>query len=139
MRPYAAVRVRFSNADYDNVCNRYGGGPDQLEQWRDLGDLLHGRAGWHFNVVNDGEALWCLGVLGSSLLSIDVDADRGYFFNSVLLARPGYYDGPSRPLKPDPRPPLRSADDSQRKEDTPPHDRRQDIPVVAAAHSPHTH
>jgi len=85
MRPYAAVRVRFSNADYENVCDRYGGGPDRLEQWRDLGDLLHGRAGWHFNVVNDGEALWCLGVLGSSLLSIDVDVDRGGFHCFDLL------------------------------------------------------
>ena len=79
MRPYAEVRVRFDNNDYDNVCDRYGGGPDRLDQWRDLGDLLHGRAGWHFNVVNDGEALWSLGVLGSSLLNISVDVDRGGF------------------------------------------------------------
>ncbi|MGW4805823.1 hypothetical protein [Kitasatospora sp. NPDC004272] len=78
MRPYTEVRVGFSNSDYDNVCERYGGGHERLGEWRDLGDLLHGRTGWHFDVVNDGEALWSLGVLGSSLLNISVDEEGGF-------------------------------------------------------------
>ncbi len=27
----------------------------------------------------------------------DPDDEQGYYFNSVLLARPGYYDGPGQP------------------------------------------
>ncbi|MFJ2154371.1 type II toxin-antitoxin system HicB family antitoxin [Streptomyces microflavus] len=71
--PYQSVRVNFSNNDYDNVCDTFGRGFDRRPAWRDLGILLAHRPGWHFNVVNHGEALWALGVLGEGQLTIYVD------------------------------------------------------------------
>lgn len=76
--PYATVRVNFSNSDYQNVCDDFGGGFDRWPAWRDLGNLLAHRPGWHFDVVNGGEALWCLGVLGESLLTVFVNEDLRY-------------------------------------------------------------
>lgn len=75
---HTTVEVGFTNTDYVNVCERYGGGPELLDQWRALGDLLAHRAGWHFDVVNDGQALWSLGAFGGSLLNIHVQADGSY-------------------------------------------------------------
>ncbi|GAA2046538.1 hypothetical protein GCM10009839_58690 [Catenulispora yoronensis] len=73
MEPYKSVRVNFDNDDYENVCERFGGGFDALPAWRDLGNLLAHRAGWHFNVANHGEALWCCGVLGEARLVVYVE------------------------------------------------------------------
>jgi len=78
MRPCGSVRVQFDNSDYDNVCVNFGGGDDLLPAWRDLGDLLAHRSGWHFDVVNHGEALWSLGLLGESRLNIHVTEDRRF-------------------------------------------------------------
>lgn len=78
MRPYTSVRAGFSNSDYDNVCDTYGGGLTLQSAWRDLGDLLAHRPGWHFDVVNDSEALWSLGLLGESRLNIHVNEDGRY-------------------------------------------------------------
>jgi len=78
MDPYQSVKVNFDNNDYINVCVQYGGGYALLHAWRALGDLLAGRPGWHFDVVNDGEALWSLGLLGESRLNIRVTEDGGY-------------------------------------------------------------
>jgi hypothetical protein len=49
-RPHISVRVNFENSDYYNVCLDYGGGRARLAAWRDLGDLLAHREGWHFDV-----------------------------------------------------------------------------------------
>ncbi len=48
--------------------------------WQTLGDLLHGRPGWHFDVDAGmaGTALWSLGVLGESRLNISV-TEEGRF------------------------------------------------------------
>jgi hypothetical protein len=78
MRPYASVRVRFSNSNYDNACATFGGGDGLLPAWRDLGDLLAHRPGWHFDVVNGGEAQWSLGLLGESRLNIHVTDEKRY-------------------------------------------------------------
>ncbi|CAG6397612.1 hypothetical protein NMG29_39200 [Streptomyces cocklensis] len=72
---YRSVKVNFSNSDYDNVCETFGGGFERLPAWRELGNLLAHRPGWHFDVVNHGEALWCLGVLGECRLAIHVNDD----------------------------------------------------------------
>jgi hypothetical protein len=93
MRPCASVRVGFSNSDYDNVCVSFGGGDDLLPAWRDLGDLLAHRSGWHFDVVNDGEALWSLGLLGESRLNIHVTEDRRYHCHDHDTDRDDVVDG----------------------------------------------
>ncbi|MEU9158440.1 hypothetical protein AB0D59_49935 [Streptomyces sp. NPDC048417] len=72
---YLSVKVNFDNSDYDNVCDTFGGGFERLPAWRALGDLLAHRPGWHFDVANRGEALWCLGVLGECRLAIHVRED----------------------------------------------------------------
>jgi hypothetical protein len=79
VHPYRSVRVSFANSDYDNVCETYGGGPARLAAWRDLGDLLAHRAGWHFDVdASRGEVLWSLGLLGESRLNVHVGNDGQY-------------------------------------------------------------
>lgn len=75
---YLSVEVNFDNSDYDNVCDTFGGGFDRLPAWRELGNLLAHRPGWHFDVVNQGEALWCLGVLGECRLAIHVTEGLRY-------------------------------------------------------------
>lgn len=78
MHPYRQVRVDFSNADYDNVCEAYGGGSARIGAWRDLADLLSQRTSWHFELdLANHEIGWHLGVLGEARLVITVD-DSGY-------------------------------------------------------------
>ncbi len=77
-RPYTSVGVGVDNNDYFNVCDIYGGGPALREAWLDLGDQLAHRPGWHFDVVNDGQPLWSLGILGVSRLNIHVNQDGRY-------------------------------------------------------------
>ncbi|WP_458246837.1 hypothetical protein [Streptomyces sp. MAI_2237] len=76
--PYQSVRVNFSNSDYQNICEDFGGGHEAWPAWRELGDLLAYRSGWHFDFVNRGKPLWSLGVLGESRLNISVDGDSRY-------------------------------------------------------------
>ena len=73
--PYATVEVNFSNSGYLQVCERFGGGPELVPQWTVLGDLLAHRAGWHFDVVNHGEAVWSWGAFGAAVLSISLTDD----------------------------------------------------------------
>ncbi|TQJ55970.1 hypothetical protein [Streptomyces sp. SLBN-115] len=75
---YLSVRANFTTTDYDNVCEDFGGGFERLPAWRDLGNLLAHRSGWHFDVANGGEAIWCLGVLGESRLVIHVNENLQY-------------------------------------------------------------
>ncbi len=77
-RPYTSVRVGLDNSDYLNICDMYGGGPERREAWLDLGDQLAHRPGWHFDVVNNGELLWSLGILGESRLNIHVSPEGMY-------------------------------------------------------------
>jgi hypothetical protein len=77
-RPYTSVRAGLDNDDYLNVCDTYGGGPERREAWLDLGDQLAYRPGWHFDLVNDGEPLWSLGILGESRLNIHVNPEGKY-------------------------------------------------------------
>jgi hypothetical protein len=73
--PYATVEISFSNSGYLQVCERFGGGRALVPQWIVLGDLLAHRAGWHFDVVNQGEALWAWGAFGAAVLSISLTED----------------------------------------------------------------
>jgi hypothetical protein len=75
-----SVRVHFDNSDYDNVCLDYGGGQARLSAWRDLGDLLAHRAGWHFdvNTATEDQVLWSAGLFGESRLNIHVDENGRY-------------------------------------------------------------
>src|ERR1039457_1481839 len=79
-RPYMSVRVHFDNSDYDNVCLDYGGGQARLAAWRDLGDLLAHRVGWHFdvNTASADPVLWNAGLFGESRLNIHVAGNGGY-------------------------------------------------------------
>lgn len=77
MEPHSNVRVGFT-ADYSSACTAFGGADDRnvAAAWRELGHLLAGRSGWHFDVTNirlRPEVLWGLGTFGASLLSIYVD------------------------------------------------------------------
>lgn len=75
-----SVRVHFDNSDYDNVCLDYGGGQARLAAWRDLGDLLAHRVGWHFdvNTASADPVLWNAGLFGESRLNIHVAGNGGY-------------------------------------------------------------
>jgi hypothetical protein len=66
------VEVGYENSSYVNVCDTFGGGPELLDQWRALGDLLAYRPGWHFDIVTGGRALWRLGAFGEAALTIQV-------------------------------------------------------------------
>jgi hypothetical protein len=79
--PHTTVEVRFDNADYVNACARWGGGEALLDKWRELGDRLAHRTGWHFDIVNYGEALWSLGAYGESRLNITVHDDGYHCFD----------------------------------------------------------
>lgn len=76
--PHQSVRVNFANSDYRNVCETFGAGFEAWPAWEALGNLLAHRPGWHFDVVNDGEPLWSLGVLGESRLNVSVEDDDRY-------------------------------------------------------------
>lgn len=76
--PYQSVRVTFSNNDYRNVCEDFGGGFEAWPAWGALGNLLAHRPGWHFDVVNGGEPLWSIGVLSESRLSVFVEDGSAY-------------------------------------------------------------
>ncbi|MGW1364535.1 hypothetical protein ACWCQP_44915 [Streptomyces chartreusis] len=73
--PYQSVRVNFANSDYRNVCESFGGGFEVWPAWEVLGNFLAHRPGWHFDVVNRGEPLWSLGVLGESRLNVSIEDD----------------------------------------------------------------
>ena len=83
-RPHVNVRVSFANADYINVCADFGPSDDRkvITAWQELGDLLAGRSGWHFDIVSTSggqrEALWSLGTFGASLLNIGLDAQARF-------------------------------------------------------------
>lgn len=82
VEPHSNVRVGF-DIDYGTACAAFGGGDDRsiMAAWRALGDLLAGRSGWHFDVVNLGfqpEVLWSLGTFGASLLNIQVDQESRF-------------------------------------------------------------
>lgn len=76
--PYQSVRVNFSNSNYQNVCEDFGGGFEAWPAWEELGNLLAYRAGWHFDFVNRGEPLWSVGVLGESRLNVSVEGESRY-------------------------------------------------------------
>lgn len=77
--PHINVRVGFANADYINACADFGPSDDRkvIAAWQELGDLLAGRSGWHFDIVSTSggqrEALWSLGTFGAALLNIGLD------------------------------------------------------------------
>jgi len=75
--PYREVHVGISMLDYVQVCEVFGGGHPNLEAWKDLGNLLAHRVGWHFELVNWGEPLWSLGSFGESMLNIQI-TDKGF-------------------------------------------------------------
>lgn len=49
MRPWDHIRVGF-DANYETICNQFGGGWQLIDQWRELGTQLSGRHGWHFDL-----------------------------------------------------------------------------------------
>lgn len=69
--PHMTVEVGF-DWDYLRACERFGGGFALREKWEELANILAHRPGWHFDVVNDGEALWSLGAFGGSLVNISI-------------------------------------------------------------------
>jgi len=71
--PHWDIKARFSNNDYRNVCDVYGGGPEFEPRWEALGQLLAYRLGWHFEVVNRGDAIWSLGAFRTSILNVSPD------------------------------------------------------------------
>lgn len=64
------VEIEFSlgHPNYVNlVQSMYG--PDSLDWWEELGDLLGGRSGWHCDFTSEG-LLWSFGAMGSSLFNV---------------------------------------------------------------------
>jgi len=91
--PYATVEVNFSNSGYLQVCERFGGGRALVPQWTVLGELLAHRAGWHFDVVNNGEAVWSWGAFGAAVLSISLSGDgRFHCYDALEQASPTFTD-----------------------------------------------
>lgn len=64
--------------EYLSACETFGGGWEFTQQWRGLGDLLAHRPGWHFDIVNDGEAMWSAGAFGASRMNITLNPDGSY-------------------------------------------------------------
>lgn len=52
-------------------------GEGAVEWWENLGDLLHGRPGWHCDYTSDG-LLWSYGAAGASLFNIGPPEDYGF-------------------------------------------------------------
>ncbi len=82
--PSELVEVNLVNADYRNVCHTYGGGVELEGRWIELANILVGRPSWHFDIVNNGEALWSLGDFGGSNFNISVTGDGFYCYNHLL-------------------------------------------------------
>ncbi|MFJ5984392.1 hypothetical protein [Lentzea sp. NPDC092896] len=72
MRPWDHIRVGF-DADYETVCDQFGGGWQLLDRWRELGTLLSGRHGWHFD-LHGGGPTWSFGLFSEGLLVLHVNA-----------------------------------------------------------------
>ncbi|MEU9191125.1 hypothetical protein AB0D14_42870 [Streptomyces sp. NPDC048484] len=71
---YRVIQTKFINNDYEAICEAFGGGFENLPAWRTLGNLLAGRAGWHFDLnLHNAEPIWSLGTFGESLLLIHVN------------------------------------------------------------------
>ncbi|WP_344219685.1 hypothetical protein [Kribbella sancticallisti] len=60
------------------ACEAFGGGWAFTKHWQGLGDLLGHRPGWHFDIVNDGEAMWSIGAFGASRMKITLNQDGSY-------------------------------------------------------------
>ncbi|MGW6015833.1 hypothetical protein [Streptomyces sp. NPDC055210] len=76
---YRMIQAKFVNNDYEGICEAFGGGFEKLPAWQTLGNLLSGRAGWHFDVdLHNAEPVWSLGTFGESLLVIHVN-DLGQY------------------------------------------------------------
>ena len=94
--PYARIPVELNLGDYLVTATILNGQKSEL-WWKDLGDLLYGRAGWYCQVVNTSggvEMVWSFGALGSSLFIItsgkapayhlyDNEADKDLIFDDV--------------------------------------------------------
>ncbi|GLY54852.1 hypothetical protein [Lentzea sp. NBRC 102530] len=77
MRPWDHIRVGF-DADYETTCSQFGGGWQLLDRWRELGTLLSGRHGWHFD-LHGGGPTWSFGLFSEGLLVLHVTA-QGQFY-----------------------------------------------------------
>lgn len=75
--PHRSVHVGISMLEYSQVCDVFGGGHQNLEAWKELGNLLANRVGWHFELVNWGDPLWSLGSFGESMLNIGI-SENGF-------------------------------------------------------------
>lgn len=77
MRPWDHIRVGF-DADYETTCSQFGGGWQLLDRWRELGTLLSGRHGWHFDLTGAGPT-WNFGLFGEGLLVLHVTAQNQFY------------------------------------------------------------
>ena len=62
---------------YSNVAESLTGHVS-VQWWERLGDLLHGRPGWHCDLTSEG-LLWSYGALGASLFNISAPEDSEDF------------------------------------------------------------
>jgi hypothetical protein len=77
MRPWDHIRVGV-DVDYETICNQFGGGWRLFDRWRELGNLLSGRHGWHFD-LRGTEPAWNFGLFSEGLLVLHVTA-QGQFY-----------------------------------------------------------
>jgi hypothetical protein len=73
---------KCSSEMYEEYFKHYQG-DGAVERWRELGDLLIGRPGWHFS-FGDGRPLWSLGTSGASLCNIYVQSDGKFHLFDYL-------------------------------------------------------
>jgi predicted RNase H-like HicB family nuclease len=112
VNPYNRIVVELNLGDYLVTATSLNGW-DSEQWWRDLGDLLYGRAGWHCEIVNTSqgvEMVWSFGAMGSALFIIsfgeapayhlyDHEADDDLMFEDVEALRAWLDDNEQRHLE----------------------------------------
>lgn len=64
----------MTRAAYEGVCRDTSGGPEAIEFWLALWDLLADRQGWYFDPqIERNEPVWCYGVEGACRLALTAD------------------------------------------------------------------
>lgn len=69
LNPGEPVYLRLAIGMYGDGAGRW---------WKDLGDLLYGRAGWYCEIDGEMAMIWSFGAVGSSLFNISYDGGPGY-------------------------------------------------------------
>lgn len=77
-----SVELNLGEPTYLHAAALFHGGDEATERWwKDLGDLLYGRPGWHCEITNatSGPAMiWSFGAVGTSLFNLAYEGRADY-------------------------------------------------------------